>query len=645
MSRFNERTDEPSLKVVKKGFQLGWRTFFTILAALYMLYCVIYVLDILPMVFGKSIQQSINLGVFLGIILFLAFLYYPFKGESRKGKPAWYDIIPAILSLVPTLYYSLFFESTLFALEYSTPINSIMGGLLVILVWEAARRTTGWPFALIIGLAMAYILFGSILPGVFKTSSFSLQKVLGFMYVSRDGIIGIPTTIASKTILTFLLFAQILFVSGAGDWFVNVANSIVGHVRGGPAKAAVVGSGLLGMITASPPANVASVGTVTIPLMKKLGFKSHFAAGVEAVASTGGQLMPPIMGSVVFVLCEYIGMPYGQLIIYAFIPAILYYLALFIQVDLYAAKTGIRGLPKADLPPFLKTVKQGYWYVIPIAVLLICMIVLDLSAEKSAIYALFTVIIISMFRRNERMGIKKLAGGAEGAMRSLVPVAVACAGCGIITGSLTLSLVSYKLAFSLTEAIGQNLILVLLLEAVISLILGMGVGPLVSYLTLAMMAAPVVVQMGVPVLAAHLFLFYWAVTCFITPPYAIASFVAAAIAKTSLWKTGLQAMRLGVGIYIVPLFFVYNPAILLIGSPASIVMAIVTAIVGIAALAAGLEGYLLKDLNWPQRILLMGGGFYLAISSSFDQLYAVAAIAAAVAWHVLSIRLKRPVPA
>ncbi len=429
----------------------------------------------------------------------------------------------------------------------------------------------GWPFAIIIALAIVYLIFGESFPGPFKSDSFALEKIGRFMFVARDGIIGIPVDIASKTILTFLLFAEVLFLSGAGEWFVNIANSLVGHVRGGPAKAAVVGSGLLGMVTASPPANVASVGTVTIPLMIKMGFKRTFAAGVEAVASTGGQVMPPVMGSVVFVLCNYIGMPYGQLIIYAFIPAILYYFALFVTVDLEAAKLKIKGVPRSELPSFSKTIKDGYWYIIPMAVLLICMIALTLSPEKSAIYAFLTIIFISLFRKKGRMGFQELVKGAESALKALMPVAVACAGCGIIIGALTLSLVSYKLTFQLTELIGQNLFIVLAMAALISYIMGMGVGPLVSYLTLAMMVAPAVEQMGVPTLAAHLFLFYWAITCFITPPYAVASFVAAGIAKCSLWGAGFKAMHLGIGTYLVPFIFVYHPALLLIGSPLEIV--------------------------------------------------------------------------
>jgi len=398
----------------------------------------------------------------------------------------------------------------------------------------------------------------------------------------------------------------------------------------------VIASGGFGMITASPPANVASTGVVTIPLMKKMGFKPEYAAGVESVASTGGQIMPPIMGSVIFVLCEYIGMPYGQVIIYAFLPACLYYLALFIMVDLNAAKMGIKGIPRSELPSFFATAKQGWWYLIPIAVLLFCMIALTLSPEKSAIIALFSLIVISQFRKKERIGFGKLVSGASGGMRALVPVAVGCAGCGIIIGSLTLSLLSFRLTFQLVEAIGQNMIVLLLLAAVISFIMGMGVGPLASYITLAMMVAPALVEMGVPLLAAHLFIFYWSITCFITPPYAVASFVAAGIAGCGLWQAGFRAVRLGIAAYIVPFAFAYSPALLMIGSPSAIVLAVITAIIGISSVAVGIEGFLLSKINWMQRILLIGGGIYLVISSNIYQGVAFAVIALVVAWHVLT---------
>jgi TRAP transporter 4TM/12TM fusion protein len=606
-----------------------------------MLYIVIYVTDLLPMLFGVGISGPIHIGIFLGLILFLAFLIFPAKRGAVQNKPKWYDIILALVSLVPTLYYSLFFDTLLFELAYTSPINAYLGWLLMVLVWEAARRTLGWPFAGLVAVAIIYLLFGSYFPGFLKADSYSWQKIGGFMYLSRDGILGIPINIAGKIIITFMLFAQLLSISGAGDWFVKVANSLTGHVRGGPAKASIIASGGFGMIAPSPPGNVASTGVVTIPLMKKMGFKATYAAGVEAVASTGGQIMPPIMGSVIFILSEFIGMPYGQVIIYAFLPAALYYLALFVMVDLNAAKLGIKGVPRSELPAFVKTVRQGYWYLIPVVVLLICLIPLSLSPAKAAIWALFTLIIITMFRKNERMNPGKLVKGAEGGMRALLPIAVGCAGCGIIIGSLTLSLLSFRLTFQLVEAIGQNLIIILILAAVISYIMGMGVGPLASYLTLAVMVAPAVMQMGVPTLAAHLFLFYWSVTCFITPPYAVAVFVAAGIAECSMWRAAFQAMLLGIGTYIVPFIFVYQPALLLIGTPLEIVIVVGTSLIGIVSIAAGITGYIIGNLNWIQRALLIAGGGVFCLTGGMEQVIAAAAVLAVIVWHVLASRLKR----
>ncbi len=313
---------------------LSWRSFITVLSALYMLYIVIYVLDLLPMFFGVGVTGPTHEGMFVGIVLFFAFIVLPAKSGSedrtRTIAPPWYDIVFAIVSLIPTAYYAFFFESSLIELQYSVPIINIsLGWLLIILVWEASRRSLGLIFAIIVAIALAYLIFGSYLPGFFQTDPYTLGKIGNFMYTSRDGIIGVPISTASKIIITFLLFAQMLYITGAGDWFVNIANSLTGHMRGGPAKASVVGSGLLGMISASPAANTATIGMVTIPMMKKTGFSASFAAGVEAVSSTGGQIMPPVMGAIAFIICEYVNMPYGQVIIYAFIPAVLYYLALF----------------------------------------------------------------------------------------------------------------------------------------------------------------------------------------------------------------------------------------------------------------------------------------------------------------------------
>jgi TRAP transporter 4TM/12TM fusion protein len=333
-------------------------------------------------------------------------------------------------------------------------------------------------------------------------------------------------------------------------------------------------------------------------------------------------------------------MPYGQLNVYAFIPAELYYLALFIQVDLNAKKNGILGIPRAELPRFWPTAKQGYLFLIPLAVLLTCMIVLTYSAEKSAIYAIISLILISWLshKKEQRIGFGRLVNGAEGAMKGLISVAVACAGCGIIIGALSLSLLSYKLTFQLMSMVGGTLLPVLCLAAIICYIMGMGVSPLVSYLTLALMVAPAVIKMGVPPLAIHLFIMYWAITAFITPPFAVAAFVAAGIAKCSLWGAGFQAMRLGIGTYLVPFIFVYHPGLLLLDSPPAIVMAVVTAIVGISCLSIGVEGHLFKDLNWPQRLLFMAGGIALSLFSGFEQLYGLIAVLVALAWHWISTR-------
>ncbi len=627
----------PQLKFV-------WRGFVTVLSAVFILYCLIYVVDLLPLAFGIGISGPQHEGAFLGIILFLAFIILPGKKGIARAKPPWYDVILALLSLLPTFYFTIFYETKIAASSgLIAPTNVVFGWLLAILILEAARRALGWAFTGIVALSILYLLFGNYFPGFVRTQSFSVPVIGEFMYVARDGIFDIPVTIASKIIVTFLFFAQLLFVTGAGDWFVAIANSIAGHVRGGPAKVAIVASGGFGMLSGGAPANVATTGAVTIPMMKKIGYSPTFAAAVEAVASTGGGIMPPIMGSAIFILSEWIGMPYWQVIIYAFVPALLYYLALFLMADLNAAKMGLRGLPKAELPQFWQTAKQGVWYLLPIIVLLYCLIGLTYSPQKSAIWAIASLIIISLFRRKGRMNPMTLVRGSERAVRALVVVAVAIAGVSIITGSLALSGLGYKLSFQLVDLSGGHLIVLLMLAAATSYIMGMGVGPLVCYLTLAMMVAPALVNMGVYMLSAHLFIFYWAITSFITPPHAIAAFVAAGIAESDPFRTGFLAMRLGIATYIVPFIFVYKPALLLNGSPPEIAVTILFSIIGIASLAAGAEGYLLRKLNWLQRILLVAGGITFVLSSGTVQIIAGAALAAAVLWHLMNVKIRNGV--
>ncbi len=628
----------------KPRWLFSWHGFITVLSVIFILYCVIYVVDLLPTVFGVSISGPQHEGVFLGVVLFFIFLILPGRRKLAKTKkPQWYDILPAVLSLVPTFYFAIFYESRISEeAGFVTPTNVIFGWLLILLILEAARRALGWVFTGLIALFLLYLLTGSHFPGFAKTDSFRIAKVGEFMYISRDGIFGIPITTASKIIVIYLFFAQLLFVCGAGDWFVNLANAIAGHVRGGPAKASILASAGFGTMSSSVAGNVATTGVVTIPLMKKVGFRPAFAGAVEAVASTGGQIMPPVMGSVVFVLCEFIGMPYWQVVIYSFIPAVLYYVGLYMTVDFNAGRNGLRGLPRAELPPFWKTFKEGFWYLIPVIVLLYCLIGLTYTPEKSAIYAIVSVIVIYLIQKKGRISPKVLVSGAEGAVRSLLVVAAACAASGIIIGTLALSSIGYKLSYQLVDIAGGHLILMCILAAATCYIMGMGVGPMGCYLALAMMVAPAMIKVGVPVLAAHLFMFYWAITSFITPPVAIAAFVAAGIAGSSPARTGFYAMRLGIGTYLVSFIFVYKPALLLMGSPLEIAIVVLASLAGITMLVAGFEGFLFAKLNWVQRIVLCAAGIVLPLATGMIQIIAAVIIAATVLWHWISLKATRP---
>ncbi len=557
-------------------------------------------------------DTGIYFSLFVGASMALTFLFVPASKKSSGGKLPFYDVALAALSMVGPVYMAFFYNQ--FQAKHGvgyTGLELVLGFITVVLLLEATRRVIGWPM---VGVALAFIFhayFSNYCPGMFRSRGYPVDRLIGAFFVTRDGAFGLPTDIAASLIIVFMLFGEFLNLSGAGDWFTNLAMSLVGHVRGGPAKVAVVASSLLGTITGSATANAATVGIITIPMMKKAGYKDYFAGAVESVSSTGGQIMPPVMGVTAFLLAEFVGIPYGSVAIAAAIPAVLYYLAVFLQVDFEAAQLGLRGLPREQLPPINKTFLQGWYYLLPLAVLVYFLIVLRFSPATSAFYALACLLLVSLLKKETRPTLKKVVSALENTSKVMLMVAISCATSGIIIAALNLTGLGINFSQFLISSSGGNLFVLLLITAIACAILGMGLPILAAYIMLAILIGPALANLGIWALAAHLFIFYYAVMSFITPPVAPAVYVCMGIAKSSLWPTGLQAMRLGIVAYIVPFAFIYRPALLLHDSLIEIVIATVAAVIGVIALSAGVEGYMLKPTRWWERVLLAAAGIAL----------------------------------
>ncbi len=592
--------------------------------------------------FGLHIPYGAYYAAFLGLFLLLIFLREPAVRGTTKSKVPWYDYALALLGVAGPVYVILFFDQ--FDLKHGvgyTPLELGLGVSTTILLLEATRRVIGLP---IVGVALGFILyaaFSNYFPGPFQARGYGLDRLIGSFFTPSRGIFGLPTDIASTMIIAFMLFGSLLKITGAGNWFSNIAFSLTGGVRGGPAKASVIGSSLMGAVSGSVPANIAVTGTVTIPLMKGLGYKASFAGAVEATASTGAMIMPPVMGATAFILADFTGIPYATVALAALLPGILYYVALFLQVDLEAAKLGLKGLPREQLPRIGASLKQGWYYLLPLVLLIWLIMVVHYSPQTSALYASVAIILVSMLDKKARLTPRRMLFALKDTSYVMFPVIASCAVAGIIMESLGLTGLGPKLSRVLIDMSGGNTFLLLALAAVTCTVLGMGVPVTASYIMLAILVAPALTDLGLNLLASHLFIFYFGVLSFITPPVSPAIFVAMPIAGSSLWGTGFQAMRLAIVAYLVPFAFIYSPALILSGSPQEIALSFIFALIGVGALAIGLEGYAIDPLKWFERGAFLVGGVAMFAPGLPSKLIGVLALVVAVALLYGRRRLRR----
>lgn len=545
--------------------------------------------------------------IHVALMLFLCFLIYPATKKGRLSSPSVVDFALALAGAVSAGHLAWTYDAIVARGGFPTTIDLVMGTIFLLIVVEAARRTMGWFLVILAVLFIGYLFLGPHLPGFLAHGGFSATRILRQMYMSTEGIFGIAVGVSATYVYLFILFGAFLQKSGTTTFFTNLAFAAAGHSPGGPAKVGVIASAMMGTIQGSSAANVASTGVFTIPLMKKLGFRPHFAAAVEAVASCGGQFLPPVMGASAFIMAEYLGMPYSQVALGAIIPAFLYYAAVYLQVHLRARKVGMEGLPRDRLPKVWEVIKTRGHLVLPIFVL-IGLMLLNFTPLYSATAAIFAVLVFSFLRRETRMSGWDILDAMVVGARNSVSTAIACAGVGFIVGSVGLSGVGLLFTQSILGLAGGHLLPALLLAAAASLFLSFGLPTTSVYIITATLVAPSLVSLGVDPLVAHLFCYYWGGVSAITPPVALAAYVAAGIANAPVMKTGFTAMRLGVAAYLVPFIFVYWPSIILWqqADPMRLAFGLAGGVVAVICMAAIGEQYLYRRLGWVKLLILAG---------------------------------------
>ncbi len=595
--------DGGKLRTFQNKIFKGVLRYTAIALALYHIYALIFQLPI-PLVLYS---------IHWGMGLTYAFVYYPSYKGNKKALRKTFGIIDAILAIA-TIAVVLYILRDPNALMYrvskanANTLDLVFGTIAMILSLEAARRTIGLGLPIIALVFFAYAMWGNYLPGMIASKGYSFRRVISFIF-SVEGIYGSPTASSAQYVFLLIIFGAFLGYSGTGEFFMKLAMKLAGHARGGPAKVAVISSGLFGSISGSAVANVMGTGVFTIPLMKKTGYKPHFAGAVEAVASTGGQIMPPVMGSGAFIMAELIGYKYSQIALGALLPAILYYLSILLMVDFEAAKSGLLGVDTSHMDAAKKILKQGWNLLVPLIILIVCLAFFQFTVARSATLAILATIIACALKKETRMNFKTILDGFETGVLRSVSVICAVASAGVAIGCIMLTGVGAKFAFAVLTLAHNNLFLTLLMSGLAATILGMGLPTVAAYIISASLLASSLVQLGIPIFAAHMFLLYYSILSQITPPVALAAYAAGNIADANPNKVGFTAMRLGVIAFIIPFFFVYGPALLMIGTPLEIIEASITSLIGCFFLAVGLEGWLVEKINIPCRILALGAAF------------------------------------
>jgi TRAP transporter 4TM/12TM fusion protein len=605
-----------------KGFS---KTLVKVLTFLVTGFGVAYLID-LPQLIGLVIRSQVYLPLFLGGTLVLVFLLVPPAAGLRQAYVPWYDWLLTIVVAVATIYPAANYREIFLAGTFGVNTAELVLGLLFIaIICEAVRRTVGITMVVIVVFFLAHARFAHLFGSVLEGPESGLGQVMRFVYLSDQGIFGPILYLGGTVILAFLLFGNFLGVGGGGDKFMKLALSLVGGARGGVAKVAVVSSALVGSITGSPVANVGITGSFTIPMMKRSGYNPVFAGAAEATASTGGLIMPPVMGAVAFVMAEITGLGYARIAAAAFIPGLLYFFSVFMQIHFRAGKENLIGLEKESIPGIKEAFREGWLHLLPFVLLVILLIWLRYSPIWSAL--LVTAFFIAAKALSKQCSLREAVEAFSSTSVSLAQIIPVIAAAGIIIGSISITGLGINISNSILKVAGGNTTYIVIFSGIAIFILGFGVSMIASYIILATMVAPAMIQGGVPLMAAHMFLLYLGATMFITPPYATAAFTAASIAGANPISTAFQAMRLGIVAYLVPFIFVYNPSLLLIGTVGEIVYNSFTAVCGVIVLSAALEGFLWTPFRMLERVVLFPAGLLITIPGVYtDTAGAVAAV-------------------
>ncbi|KJS83696.1 MAG: hypothetical protein JM58_12210 [Peptococcaceae bacterium BICA1-8] len=564
----------------------------------------------------------------------LLFMLIPATKKTSLNKISAVDFIWIILSVSTLIYLIIKFDGLILRAGGPSPEQGdiIFGTIALLIVLEMMRRSTGYLLPILAITFIIYALIGNYLPGLFWHRGYSFQRIISFLY-STVGIYTIPLGVSARYVFIFILFGAFLQRSGAGDFFVNLAVALTGKTRGGVGKVPILSSALFGTVSGAAVANVVMTGSITIPAMKKSGFKPKVAAAIEAVASTGGQIAPPVMGAAAFLMAEFVGISYSKIVIAAIIPAILYYLSIYWMVDFDAAANGLKSIDveKGYLKNLLR--KDGY-LLIPLLVLIYALVIGQASPNKAALWAIISTILIGFARKADRLTLKGLFDTAASSAKGLLEITPVVAGSGIIVGMMSLTGLGLRTANIILSFAGNSLILALFLSMLICILLGMGMPTVAAYATAAAVIPAALVKLGVPELAAHMFIFYFCILATITPPVAMASYAAAALANAKLWDVGWLALKMGVAGFIIPYMFVYGPQLLMIGSGLEIVGAFISAIIGVTALAGAVQGWFYTKANIVQRLLLFIGAFTLIRPGIVTDAVGIGMVIAVLIWQI-----------
>lgn len=609
-----------------------------VVLALFSVYCIY-------MTLFSNAMQEVRLSAFLGLIVLIGYLSYPAsKHHVRPNYIPWYDILLMVVGSGCFFYYTVSAQKII-QMSVNIKLPQIVIGIVGILIlMELCRRCVGVPILCVVGVLLIYTFVNMLSKG--RELFAVLRRVVYTLFYTTSGVIGTPISTCYKYIVLFIIFGAFLERTGIANFFISLANKLAGWSSGGPAKVAVISSALCGMVSGSSVGNTVTTGSVTIPMMKKTGYAPEFAGAVEAAASTGGQIMPPIMGAAAFLLAEYMNVPYTTVAVKAILPAALYFAGIFIAVHLEAKKLGLKGIHQDDLPKWGKLIKKAY-LLIPLVLLVWLVSTNTRTMQSSAAISIFAAIIVGFLNKDERLTPKKILEALEAGARGAITVAVACAMAGMIAGCITVTGLASKLITGVVAASGNTLIIGLALTMLCCIVLGMGVPTTANYCIMASTCAPILIKMGLAPMAAHFFVFYFGIVADITPPVALAAYAGAAIAKGNPMKTGVNATKLAIAAFIVPYIFAYNPAMLFINTNGwwEVAQIIISSLLGLFGIASALNGHLFKKIPMVFRLLLIAGGLSMMIPGTYTDLIGLAVVGGITVLQWLQSRRTTDTPA